>query len=90
MSQHTPYQKKIIERYYHRRDAIMLEKLSELASDLYLADTDRKRDPLWSRVAAAMKNLKVPESIAGHILEKRSPEVLAANLKIWIGQARGK
>lgn len=84
MPEHTPYQKKIIERYYDRRDAIMLNKLSELVTELYLADTDKKRDRLWTRVEAAMKNLKIKERIAAHILDRRDPAILAAHVKDWL------
>ena len=90
MPDYTPHQRKIIERYYDNRDSIMLEKLSELATELFLAESDKHRDRLWDRVAAAMKNLKVPQKIAAHILEKRSPEVLAANVKDWLKQVGGK
>jgi len=83
MADHTPYQKKIIERYYDNRDAIMVGKLSELVTELYLADTEAQRDRLWKRVETAMKNLKVKESIAAHILSKRNVEVLAKHVKDW-------
>lgn len=88
MAEYTPHQKKIIERYYANQDSIMLEKLSELVGELYLAESDRKRDALWKRVDAAMRNLKVPTSIAAHILEKRDAKVLAANVKEWMDRAR--
>ncbi|HVP11220.1 MAG TPA: hypothetical protein VMV94_08565 [Phycisphaerae bacterium] len=84
MPDFTPHQKKIIDRYYEHRDQIMLDKLSQLVSELYLADSDKKRDQLWKRVATALKNLKIDESLRAHILQKRSPEVLAANLRDWI------
>lgn len=84
MPDFTPHQKKIIERYYHRRDDLMIQKLAQLVSELYLADSDKKLDRLWERVAAAMKNLKINEALAAHILAKRSPEILAANLKDWM------
>jgi hypothetical protein len=84
MPDFTPHQKKIVDRYYENRDHIMLDKLSQLASELYLAESDKKRDQLWQRVAAAMKNLKIDESLRAHILEKRSPEILAENLKDWM------
>lgn len=87
MTEYSPHQKEIIKRYYDSRDAIMLDRLSELVTELYLAKTDKQRDRLWNRVAAAMKHLKVKESLATHILDARSPEVLAANLKDWIRQA---
>lgn len=89
MADLSRHQKKIVERYYENRDAIMLDRLSELVTELYLADTDRQRDRLWSRVDAAMKNLKIKPSIARHILENRSPESLAANLKDWIARSAG-
>ena len=84
MPDFTPHQKKIIDRYYDHRDHIMLDKLSQLVSELYLADSEKKRDLLWKRVAAAMKNLKIDETLSAHILDKRSPEILAANLKDWM------
>jgi len=90
MTEYSPHQKKIIERYYENRDAIMLDRLSELVTELYLAETDKQRQRLWDRVATAMANLKVKESIAAHILKTRSTEVLAANLQDWLKQAGGK
>jgi hypothetical protein len=84
MAERTPYQKKLIERYYDRREQIVLDRLSQLVSELYLADTERKRERLWKRVAAALERLKVGEALAAHILAKRSPEVLAANLRDWL------
>lgn len=81
----TPYQKKVIERYYDQRDVIMLNKLQELVTELYLADTDKKRDRLWARAETAMKNLKVAPAIMAHILETQRPEVLAANVTEWLG-----
>jgi hypothetical protein len=86
MSEYTPYQKKIIERYYDRRDEIMLTRLGEIVSELYLADTDAKLKRLWKRAEAAMKGLKVPDGLIQHILTQRRPEVLADNLKDWLAQ----
>jgi len=90
MADHTRHQKKIIERYYDRRDEIMLSKLAECITELALATTDRERDRIWKRVATAMTNLKVPASTADHILEKRDPAVLARHLTKWLMQAQRK
>lgn len=87
MTDYTPHQKKIIERYYDHRDEIMLAKLGEIASELYLAETDAAVNRLWTRAQKAMKALKVPASIAQHILDRRDPEVLARNLKEWLKKA---
>ena len=65
----------------------MLAKLGEIASELYLAETDAVVNRLWTRAQKAMKALKVPASIAQHILDRRDPEVLARNLKEWLKKA---
>lgn len=85
MSDYTPHQRKIIDRYYDHKSDIMLTKLAELVSELYLADTDKKRERLWERVGLAMKNLKVPAKQAEHILQARDVKLLAEHLKDWMG-----
>ena len=89
MADYTPHQQKIIAGYYENRDEIMLARIGEIVSELYLADTDAKRDRLWDRAAKAMKGLKVSPRLAGHILTQRKPEILAHNLKTWL-DASGK
>jgi len=90
MADLSRHQKKIVDRYYENRDAIMLGKLQELITELYLAESDKKRENLWKRVAQAMTNLKAPQAIQAHILEKKSPEVLAQNVEDWLKQGAGK
>jgi len=81
MAEFTPHQRKIIDRYYSQRDAIMLSRLQELAGELYLADTPAKQDRLWKRVDAALANLKVAPALRSHIVASRDPAILARNLK---------
>ena len=88
MPDYTPHQKKIIERYYDHRDEIMLGKLQEIVTDLFLAETEKKVDQLWKRAEKAMAALKVKESVAKHLLEQRKVEPLARNVREWLEQAR--
>lgn len=81
MPDYTPHQRKIIERYYDHRDDIMLTRLQELASELYLADTPGKQDRLWKRVRTALAQLKVPADRIEHIVASRDPAILAKNLR---------
>jgi len=83
-------QQRIITKYYNQLDTIMLQKLQELVGELYLADTDAKRNRLWQRVQKAMVNLKVPDDIAGHILAQKDVETLARNLQEWLRQSNQK
>ena len=72
MADHTPYQRKIIKRYYKNLDAIQFQRLSELATDLYLAE-GKKRDRLWSRVEESLRKLEFPDArIALLLAEARS------------------
>lgn len=84
-NERTKYQNAVISQYYVHLNTIMLQKLSELVTELYLADTDAKQDKLWQRVHKAMLKLKVKPAIIDHIMDKRSVEILAKNLQDWLG-----
>lgn len=84
MADYTRYQKKTIERYYDRRDEIMLNKLGDIVTELYLEESEAKLSRLWTRAKQAMTALKVSPKIANRIIEQRDPEVLARNLRGWL------
>ncbi len=87
---YSQYQKDVISGYYHNLDTIMLGKLSELVTELYLADTQAKQNRLWQRANKAMVKLKVPPVIIDHIMEKKDVEVLAKNLQDWLANKKKK
>ena len=82
MADYTPYQRKIIERYYKNLDAIQFQRLSELATDLYLAE-GKKRDRLWSRVEESLRKLEFPETRIALLLQKRDPALWSGSSKNW-------
>lgn len=84
---YTPHQQNIISHYYRNLDTIMLAKLQELVSELYLVDSKTKQERLWKRVGQAITKLRVPVPLAEHILTTRNVEVLAANLQDWLKKA---
>ena len=83
-NQNSKYQTGVISRYYENLDTIMLQKLSELVTDLYLAETEPKKAQLWQRVEKAMTKLKIKPAIADHIMQQKNPEILAKNLQDWL------
>ena len=89
-SERSKYQKQVISRYYDNLDTIMLNKLGELVTELYLADTPAKQDKLWQRAYKAMVKLKVPPAIIDHIMKKTDVETLAKNLQDWLTQKNKK
>jgi hypothetical protein len=76
----TRHQQGIIKRYYANLDKVALQRLSELVTELYLAE-GKKRDKLWQAAAAAMRKLELPETRIAHLLEKQDPELLARLVK---------
>lgn len=88
--EYSGYQKSVINNYYRNLDSISLQRLSELVSELYLADSEAKQKRLWERAEKAMTNLKIPPAIIEHIMGKRDVQVLAKNLQEWQGGKVGK
>lgn len=87
-TERSKYQEGVISRYYDNLDTIMLQKLGELVTELYLADTKAKQQRLWQRAHKAMVKLKVPPAIIDHIMTKKDVQILAKNLKDWLGKKR--
>ncbi len=83
MAEYSNHQKKIIDRYYDNRDSIMIVKLQEIVTEIYLATAEGTKKRLWKRAADAMANLKIHPTIIERILEKKKPEVLAEHLRQW-------
>ena len=97
-NEYSEYQKAVISGYYSNLDTIMLKKLGELVSELYLPDSQAdstsspqaKKDRLWQRVHKAMINIRVPPAIIDHIMQKKDVVILAKNLQDWLSYKRKK
>ena len=76
----SDYQNKIIKRYYDHRDELMLQKLGELTTELYLSE-GKKRLAVWKRVVAALENLKVEPAEIDRLVAKDDPALLAKFLE---------
>lgn len=74
--EHSKYQQKIIKNYYNNRDAISLQRLSELVTDLYLAE-GKSRATKWKQAAAAMEKLGVKADQVEHIVQQDNPALVA-------------
>ena len=81
MRDFTPYQKHVIRNYYENRDHLMLQRLSEVVSDLFLAEGETKQRRLWASAEKALRNLKVPSDRIARILESQDVHLLAEVVK---------
>lgn len=80
MADFSPYQQKIIKRYYNNHSAIQFQRLAELLTELYLAE-GKKQERLWKRASEILAKLEFPASRVAHLLEKRDASMLAGILK---------
>ena len=81
MPDYTPHQKRIIRNYYDNRSELMLQKLSEIVSELAIEESEGKRRRLWARAEKALRNLKVPSGRIARVLESQDPKLLAEVVK---------
>ncbi len=73
-------QQGIIKRYYKNIDSIQLQRLADLAGELYLAE-GKKLERTWKAVAATLEKLEIPAARVAHILKEAKPELVAGVVK---------
>jgi hypothetical protein len=86
MADYSPYQQKIIKRYYNNHDSIQSQKLAEMVTEIYLSD-GKKLDRLWTKVGEMLTRLEFPATRIAHLLEKRDPSLLAGVMKELEGKS---
>ena len=82
--EYSNYQKKVIQNYYQHKDTIILTRLQELVTELYLAETQAKTKRLWQQVEKALTKLKIKPPVKARILETQDVKILAQNLQEWL------
>jgi len=80
MSDYTPYQQKVIKRYYDNQGTIQRQRLAELVSELFLAK-GKKRQRAWDSAVSALEKLGLPRSRIDHLLQQDNPALLAEVVK---------
>lgn len=76
MAEYSKYQQKIIKNYYDNADQIALQRLSELVTELYLAE-GKAREKHWKGIVGALEKLKVPATRIEHLRKKDDPALVA-------------
>ena len=85
MQNRSPYQDKIIRNYYQNQDTIMLQRLGEMVTDLYLAE-GKGRTKAWAKVAATLEKLKIPAPQIEHLVKSNNPALVASLLQELLGK----
>ncbi|TWU09332.1 hypothetical protein CA54_45730 [Symmachiella macrocystis] len=81
MADRSKYQQKVIKRFYDNREQIDQQRLSELVTNLFLAEGKKKRATLWEKASETMLRLGVPQSRVDHVVAQADPAILAEVVK---------
>ena len=71
------HQEGIVKRYYQNHDTIQANKLSELVSELWLAEDPKVQTRLWGKAQVALMRMGVDATRVGAVVAKRDMEALA-------------
>jgi len=74
--QHSKHQQKIIKNYYDNREAISLQRLSELVTDLYLAE-GKARETKWKLSVWSLEILGMKPDLIAHLRKQDNRAMLA-------------
>ena len=83
--EYSKYQQKIIKNYYDNREAISLQRLSELVTDLYLAE-GKARATKWKQAIGALEKLGLEPDRIEHLREQDNPALLAKVVEEMMGK----
>lgn len=85
MVERSKYQQKIIKNYYENADQIALQRLSELVTELYLAE-GKARARHWKSITGALTKLKIPATRIEHLQKRDDPALLAKLVEELMGK----
>ncbi|MHB1036003.1 MAG: hypothetical protein ACYC35_16445 [Pirellulales bacterium] len=76
MAERSKYQQRIIKNYYENQEGILLQRLSEQVTELYLTE-GKARARHWKNIVGALEKLKVPASRIEHLVQQDNPSLVA-------------
>ena len=71
------HQSSIVKRYYKNLDTIVANRLQEAVTELYLAESDKKRASLWKKVKTQLDKTPADPDQVQSIVEAGDTERLA-------------
>lgn len=80
MAKKTSFQQKAIRRFYDNREAIAVQRLQELVTELYLTE-GKKRQRHWTHVSTHLNALGMKQEQIDKLVAKDNPELVANLIK---------
>ncbi|MEN1679318.1 MAG: hypothetical protein AAGJ46_06965 [Planctomycetota bacterium] len=83
--QYSKYQQKVIKNFYDNREAVGLQRLQELVTELYLAE-GKKREKQWEYIVKALEKTGMKPDRIAHLREQDDPAMLAKVVQELMGK----
>jgi hypothetical protein len=80
MAEYSKYQQNIIKNYYDHQDNILLQRLGEHVTELYLSE-GKARAKRWKDIIKVLEKLKIPATRIDHLVKQDDPAKLAQLLE---------
>jgi hypothetical protein len=87
VAEHSKYQQKIIRNYYENQDTILLQRLGEQVTEIYLAE-GKARAKRWKDIAKLLEKMKIPQTRVDNIVKQDNPALLAKLLEELLAKAK--
>ncbi len=87
MAEFSKYQQNIIKNYYQNQGAILLQRLGEQVTELYLAE-GKARSKRWKDITKILEKLKVPAARIENLHKRDDPASLAKLLEELLAQQK--
>lgn len=85
LDDYTRYQQKIIKGFYRNFEAIQVQRLSEIVTEIFLAESEKKKAAHWKKAKEIMLKLEVPATRVEHIVAQQDPQLIAGLVKELLG-----
>ena len=80
MPNYSKYQQKVIKNYYDNQEAILLQRLGEHVTELYLSE-GKARTKRWKDITKVLEKLKIPATRIEQLVKQDDPARLAKLLE---------
>ncbi len=80
MAKRSKYQQRVIKNYYDNREAIALQRVQELVTELYLSE-GKKREKHWVSLANHLEKLGLKQAQIDDLVAQDNPELIANLVK---------
>ncbi len=77
---YTQYQRKVIKNFYDNKDLRLIQKLGELASNLYVETSEKKKETGWKKIKKMLTDLKVHPHEVEYLTKDKNLSMISKKL----------